>query len=269
MNKVCVIMSVYIGDSLDDLLDSLSSLYRQTYKNFDIFIQCDGQVKPDVDCFLHAEKSNKKLFFLQKRVKNKGLAYSLNELLEIVLAKNYDYIARMDADDICEPDRLFHQLAFMESNKECDVVGSNIVEFYEDGTEKLVLYHTSHKKIKSAFSTKTAIPHVSAFFRRSFFEKSGLYNIVSNRNEDQWLWLNGFLNKCVFASIPKELVKVRMSLNLLKRRGDFKHNLDTFKLRNRIVFLLKFNKIYYLYNVLVLFVKMQPTWLLRIIYKLR
>lgn len=269
MNKVCVIMAVYLGDSLDDLSESLFSLYRQTYKDFDIFIQCDGLIKPDVEGFLFTERSNNKIHFLQKRAINKGLAYSLNELLGIVLDGDYDYIARMDADDICSPDRILHQLTFMESHKECDVVGSNIVEFYEDGSERSVLYHTSHEKIKSGFSKKTAIPHVSAFFRKSFFQKSGLYNINSNRNEDQWLWLNGFLSGCAFASIPEELVRVRMSTDLLKRRADFRHNLATFHLRNRIVSLLKFNKFHYLYNILVFVVKMQPAWILKIIYKLR
>ena len=267
--NIVVIMSVYKNDKLSFLQEALNSLYGQTYKEFDIFVQCDGELPRELDRYLEEERLHNRIIFLNKRRENKGLACSLNELVVEGLSKDYEYFARMDADDICEPNRFFQQFHFMENNKKCDVVGSNIVEFYEDGSERVITYHSSHEKIKSNFSKKTAIPHVSAFFRRSFFEKSGLYNTESNRNEDQWLWLNGFLNECVFASIPKALVKVRVSVNLLKRRGDFKHNLDTFKLRNRIVFLLKFNKVYYLYNALVFCIKMQPLWLLKIVYKLR
>jgi glycosyltransferase involved in cell wall biosynthesis len=266
---IAVVMSVYAGDKLEYLIEALESLYGQLYNNFDIFIQIDGKVHSKIESYLDCEFNNKRIFFLNKRQKNKGLAYSLNEILKFVLARDYRYIARMDADDICEPNRFLEQFYFMEENITCDVVGSNIIEFYEDGLEKLVTYGTSNENIKADFSTRTAIPHVSAFFRKSFFDKSGVYNINSNRNEDLWLWLNGFLNGCIFASIPSVLVKVRMSSNLLRRRGDFIHNLDTFRLRNRIVFLLKFNKVYFLYNTLVLFIKMMPLWLLRIIYKLR
>lgn len=262
-------MSVYKNDQLAFLQEALNSLYMQTYQEFDIFIQCDGTLPYSLNQYLEDEYRCNRVKLLNKRSANKGLAYSLNELIVEGMSRGYEYFVRMDADDICNPERISQQFCFMEENRECDIVGSNIVEFYEDGSERIVAYHASHEEIKSNFSTKTAIPHVSAFFRRSFFDKSGLYNIESNRNEDQWLWLSGFLNECIFASIPNALVRVRMSLDLLKRRGDFSHNLDTFRLRNRIISLLKFNKIYYLYNILIFCIKMQPLWLLRVIYKLR
>jgi len=267
--EIVVIMCVYINDKLPDLQESLVSLYRQSFNEFDIFIQCDGIISNDMKIYLDAEVENGHIKLLRDRDVNFGLAASLNELLELAVSMKYKYFARMDADDICNSDRFKKQFRFMESNPSIDVVGSDIVEFYDDGSEKLVTYSNRHEEIKSHFAKKTALPHVTAFFRRSFFEKSGLYNISSNRNEDQWLWLSGFLNECNFASLPEPLVNVRLSTDLLSRRGGFKHNLDTFRLRNRIVSLLKFNKVYYLYNVLVLFVKMQPSWLLKIIYKLR
>ena len=85
----------------------------------------------------------------------------------------------MDADDVCESDRFFHQSEFMESNNQCDVVGLNIIEFYDDGTTRECEYQTTHMLIKAGFAKKTANPHVSAFFRRSFFGKIGLYNVRS------------------------------------------------------------------------------------------
>ena len=103
MKNIAVIMAVYSGDDFEYLKDSLHSLYNQTYKNFDIFIQCDGLLESNVSMFLNFEHSSKRVFFLQKRRVNKGLAYSLNELLMVVLTMDYEYIARMDADDISLP----------------------------------------------------------------------------------------------------------------------------------------------------------------------
>jgi len=44
-------------------------------------------------------------------------------LLEIVLNKRYEYIARMDADDICVLDRFEKQLNFMIENINVDIRG--------------------------------------------------------------------------------------------------------------------------------------------------
>ena len=89
------------------------------------------------------------------------------------------------------------------------------------------------------------------------------------QNEDLYLWLSAFLNGCYFSSIPKTLVKVRMSSELCKRRGNFKCNWDTYKLRNKIISLLKLNKFNYFYNLLAFLSKLIPSILLVHIYKIR
>lgn len=268
-NDCAIIMSVYKNDKLVFLQDSLESLYKQTYISFDIYLQCDGGLSHSVMSFLEKEHEKKKIKYLGIRVQNIGLAASLNELLRIVLPLNYIYIARMDADDICSPDRLKEQINFMDKNQQVDVTGSDIVEFFDDGEERAVSYAGDHSKILKQFSKKTAIPHVTALFRKSFFNKSGLYNENSNRNEDQWLWLSGFQNNCIFYCIKKPLVRVRLSYDLLGRRSEFKHNFDTYKLRNKIVLSLNYPRHLLLLNLIVLFAKTLPSPLLKIIYKIR
>lgn len=267
-NDIAVIMSVYKNDSLEFLKESLESLYSQTFQNFDIFIQIDGDVASELDSFLSSERNAGKVKYLGKRHQNRGLAFSLNELLKLTLNK-YKYLARMDSDDVCKKNRFEEQYEFMELNPNIDVVGSNIIEFYDDGAMKEVIYKTQHSRIFAEFAYKTALPHVSTFFRSSFFKKSGLYNENSNKNEDQWLWLKGFESGCKFASIPLPLVKVRLSDNLLKRRIDLKHNFDTYILRNKIVKRLKYPVYLYLFNLLVFFIKMLPPSFLKTIYKFK
>lgn len=267
--KCAIIMAVYKGDDLEYLKEALESLYRQTYKLFDIYVQCDGTIPNTLEVYLDDQCHLGKIVYLGKREENRGFPYTLNELLDVVLKKDYEYIVRMDSDDICAEDRVLKQFCFMENNRDIDVCGSNIHEFYDDGTNRLVSYATTHHEIRRGFARRTAIPHVTAFFRRSFFEKAGLYNVQSNKNEDQWLWLSGFLTNCTFASIAEPLVKVRLSLLLLARRKNFKHLMDTYKLRNKIIKELGFPRKFYLYNVLVIVAKMMPSKMLRLIYKYR
>ena len=106
---VAVIMAVYVNDNIDHFKDALASLYSQ-YCPVDIYLQKDGFVSPELSEFLNDELSMNKINYIGHRDENKGLAFSLNQLLDIVLKKRYKYIARMDADDLMSPTRLEKQL---------------------------------------------------------------------------------------------------------------------------------------------------------------
>ena len=58
----------------------------------------------------------KKIVYLGKRKINLGLASSLNDLLNKVMSLDYKLIMRMDADDICNRERMSYQVKFLERN---------------------------------------------------------------------------------------------------------------------------------------------------------
>ena len=237
-------------------------------KDFDIFIQEDGSVSDEVDSFLQQEFEKGKIKYIGRRKENKGLAFSLNELLEIVLKGNYSYIARMDADDICLPERLEKQFAFMEENKEIDVCGTYIEEFSEDmNYRKIVRYPLEHEELLRFFYKRVPIAHMTAFFRRSFFEKAGVYELHTLSNEDTILWLKGFKSGCRFANIPIIGVKVRVNENFFKRRGGLRKVISDFKDRIRVIEELNFPKISYLYAISYLFVQLLPPKMKKYAYK--
>ena len=64
-------------------------------------------------------------------------------------------------------------------------------------------------------------------------------------------------------------IQYRISTDLLSRRGEFKHNWDTFLLRNSIIFKLKFSIFYYFYNFIIFLMKNLPFQILKLIYKVR
>ena len=53
--------------------------------------------------------------------KNRGLAYSLNRALEVAVG---EYVARQDADDISEPNRLELELEYLSSHPDLDFCGT-------------------------------------------------------------------------------------------------------------------------------------------------
>ena len=91
-------MSLYKNDVLEYVRLSVESILNQTYKDFDYYIQYDGPVDAEVDAYLSGV--NDERVRIQRRAENKGLAQSLNDLMNVVMHIGYEYIARMDADDI-------------------------------------------------------------------------------------------------------------------------------------------------------------------------
>lgn len=238
---VAVIMSIYKNDKLMYVAKCVDSLLKQTFEDFHVYIQYDGVVEDDIEHFFM--ELNDSRFHVYSRDENYGLAYSLNELLTIILTKNYDYIIRMDADDICISDRFEKQIAYMKRCKNVDICGGYIEEM--DENEKcigIIKYPLTHEEMKLFFAKRNPLAHMSVVFRKSYFHKAGLYPIDTDKDEDTIFWLNGFLSGCKFANIDQVLVRVRVNSNFYLRRSGLSKSLSD--LRNRCLVIKKLNLSY-------------------------
>ena len=266
--KVAILMAVYKSDLLSNLKEALESLFNQTYLYFDILIQQDGMLSDGVEDYLINLYKEKKVFYFGKRNHNKGLAYSLNELLSLFLDK-YDYFVRMDADDVCEKNRICTQLNFMENNKGVDVCGCHIKEFYDDFiTEKKKRFPLTHRECFKRFYKSVPIAHPTAFFRKTFFDKAGLYSIIKI-NQDSLLWMSGFKNNCIFANVDDFLLRMRVDHDFILRRSSSEFR--GIKLRNRLKIIKELKLPYYTYIFAFLTYLLQgsPIFILKFLYKIR
>jgi glycosyltransferase involved in cell wall biosynthesis len=260
-------MSVYRGDSLLYFKEAMKSLYSQT-QIVDIYVQQDGKISEELRTYLLKEKQVGNIAYLGEREKNKGLAFSLNELLLIVLDSDYEYLARMDADDISISERIALQYTFMEENRDIDVLGGYIEEFSNDGSyHKIVQYPLKHDEMYQFFAKRVPLAHVTAFFRRNFFEKAGFYPVESPTNEDTLLWMRGFKNGCRFANIPEVLVKVRVSSAFFSRRGGINKAWSDLNDRILVIKTLGYNTSSYFYALALFFVNIAPAKIKQFLYK--
>jgi len=268
LRKIAIVMSVYLNDSLDHVQEAIDSLFSQNDVEFDILIQEDGQVSNEIHKYLNNLFKMKKIQFLGLREKNLGLAYSLNELINYALKKDYEYIARMDADDISLPNRLKLQFDFMNKNKDIDVVGTNIVEFGNElNYHKKVHFPITHEEMLIFFKKRVPIAHVSSFFRNTFFMKTGLYRTSGHlNNEDTFLWMDGFLSGCKFANIDDYGVKVRISNDFFDRRGGAKKIVSDFMNRLEVNRALKFGYLSTFYSFGFVIMNLLPARLKKIAY---
>ena len=266
--KLCVIMSIYKNDNLLAVTQSIESILRQAYEKIEFYIQLDGEIRSDVLQYLRGLCIQDIRVKILNRTLNRGLAYSLNELLNIVLTKEYEYIARMDADDISMPERFVKQIAFMNSHPDIDCLGTWAIEIDDDGKEyfrkKMPI---THEECLELFKKRDCMIHPTVMFRRSYFEKAGLYPEDTYFGEDTMMWAKGFKSGCKFANVPEYLFKFRLDSNFFERRRGWKHAKSIYTLRHRVNRMLGFGWKEDCYALLYAMAKLMPKSILDIIYK--
>lgn len=266
-NKSAVILSVYKNDTLSVVSETFESLFAQSVQNFDIFVQEDGPVDASLASYLDTLYQKKKIFSLQKRALNRGLAYSLNELLERVLRSDYDYVFRMDADDICTPDRIEHQTAFLDKHPEIDLLGGWIEEFNTDTMQRQIIhYPEKHDEILSHMLKRNPMAHVTVAFRADFFKRFGTYDVQS-KNEDFRLWVEAFDQGAVFHNLQEVLVKVRTNNAFYNRRKDTQRAREVMKIKFDATRRFGFGVKGYIYAVAHYLLFMAPGPIKQFIYK--
>jgi glycosyltransferase involved in cell wall biosynthesis len=115
--KVSVILPVHNGAKY--LGSAIESVLTQTYIDFELLVLNDHSTDESRLIALSFADRDKRVRVLD--CTGGGLVNALNE--GISLAKG-EYIARMDADDICRPDRFSKQVAFLDKNPRVGIVGS-------------------------------------------------------------------------------------------------------------------------------------------------
>ena len=265
-NSIAVIMSLYKNDRLDFVKLAVESILHQTYSNFDFYIQYDGVICEEVDAFLSNISDERVKIY--RRSENKGLAHSLNDLLQIVMPKGYEFIARMDADDICDICRFERQLEYLKNHPDIECLGTFAIEINSKGEE----YYrkqmpVTHEECKELFRKRDCMIHPTVMYRRSYIEKAGLYSLDTYFGEDTMMWAQGFAAGCKFGNIPEYLYRFRLDDNFFNRRRGWKHAKNIFLLRHRVNKMLHFGLSADLWALAYACAKMMPTFILNIIYK--
>ena len=106
---------------------ALASLAGQTYRNWELILLDDGSTDGSVAA---ARRPADSRVTLRADGMHRGLATRLNEAIDLARGK---YLARMDADDVCYPERFERQVAFLETHPEVDLLGTGAMVFAGEG----------------------------------------------------------------------------------------------------------------------------------------
>lgn len=202
---ISVAMSVYNGERF--LAPAIESVLAQDFGDFEFLILDDGSNDGSAEIIRGYAEGDSRIRPTMRE--NRGLVASLNEMIGQARAP---LIARMDADDICRPDRFSKQVGFLAAHPDYGVVGSWTEDIDAEGRP----YHLAgkeHPETHEAFldAIENGWPllcHPAAMFRRDVVLGVGGYHGAFRHCEDYDLWLR-LAGVTRLASIPERLLRYR------------------------------------------------------------
>jgi len=206
IDKISVVMAVYKNDNDLFFKEAVNSLLLQTYLPSEIIIVVDGDVNANIDDVLNQLVSNN-LVKIIRLTENKGLANALNEGIK---SAKHDLIARMDADDICFPDRFEKQIEYI-IKENLDIVGGQIIEFGIDiedviSERKVPLNHVD---IIDFMKLRSPLSHPSIIFRKELFNSIDGYD-VNLFPEDYDFFVRAYLKGFKFGNVKENILWFRL-----------------------------------------------------------
>lgn len=171
---ISVIMSTY-REPLVWIEQAVDSILNQTYQNIEFIIVIDAPDNTQLIHYIMGRKEQDNRIAIHINERNMGLTASLNTAIGLASG---DYIARMDADDIAEADRLACQMKYLISHN-LDLVGCNVRDIDENGkmiNSSGTQYPSSGRVIKKYLKTSSAIIHPTWLTKKNVYLEMGMYH---------------------------------------------------------------------------------------------
>jgi glycosyltransferase involved in cell wall biosynthesis len=201
---ISVVLCIYNGETF--LRQAIDSVLCQSITHFELLLIDDGSTDNTLSIIRQFEKRDSRCVVLTGP--NQGLIGSRNMGIEHAQA---EYIALMDADDICMPQRLSTQLQYLQANPVCVAVGSQVLFIDPDARPiKPFLTEATHQAIDAAHMAGRggAIINPSAMIRKSAFMQVGMYQKDFLHAEDMDMFLR-LAEVGELANIPEILLHYR------------------------------------------------------------
>ncbi len=267
--SISVVMPVYKGDVAAHFDVALQSVCEQTVSPLEILIVQDGPIGEELGKVLQkwcVKNEHIKPIVLEK---NQGLSVALNAGID---AAKGEWIARMDADDICKPYRFEKQVEYIKAHPELSILGSWIDEFSETpeqvtGTRRVP---ETHKELRSYAQWRCPFNHMTVMYKTAVVRKLGKYQNFGAVGDDYELWARFLVNDYKSANIQENLVDARAGDAFFgKRRRGLNYLKNEVKEVNALYKLGLFNRGIWLFHVSVkTVVRLVPSFLVKPIYKL-
>lgn len=212
MPTISVIVPAYNAEKT--ILETIQSLQKQTFSDFEIIVINDGSTDGTVELLNTIEEPQLKVFSYQNGglpvARNRGISHATGE-----------FITFIDADDLWTPDKLELQLAALQENPEAGVAYS-WTSFINEKSEFLYAWEPLYYQgnVYPVLLLKNFISSGSNILvRRKFIELAGEFDPILKSAED-WDYYVRLAALCPFVLVPKYQILYRRSSQSMTSKVD-------------------------------------------------
>jgi hypothetical protein len=209
---VSVVLSVHNGGA--DLPRAIDTILAQTFTDFELITINNGSAD-GTSAVLDGLTDVRVRVIHQEDM---GLAAALNRGISLARGR---YIARHDHDDWAKPTRLEKQVAFMEANPDCALVGTRAEIWVGDvPTDRVHDHPIDDAALRFELLFHNYFVHSSVMMRRSALDVVGGYTTDPARQppEDYELW-SRLVRRYRVANLPERLTIYREVPKSMSRTG--------------------------------------------------
>ena len=209
--KLAVILPAYNAENF--IAECLESLLNQTFSDFCILVVNDASTD-NTGKILETYAAKDARLRIYHFSENQGEPAVMQFAMDMLNYMNVEYVARMDADDICVPHRFEKQVQYLDEHPEIDILGSNALLFNNGQTDKTTKVSTLpllDKDIKAHFSlARDNIINPSSMWRHSSIKDLPINYAQTATAPDFHMWVQCALHKKTFANLPEPLLLYRI-----------------------------------------------------------
>ncbi|MDB4904268.1 MAG: hypothetical protein JWQ63_3549 [Mucilaginibacter sp.] len=188
----------YIGEAITSVLE-------QSFADFELLVINDGST--DDTAKIVSSFNDPRIVLISQE--NKGIAAALNLGLTYARAP---YVARFDADDICNKNRLKIQYDFITAYPQYSIVGS-AADYIDAEGHYIFTHHPEghlNEEIQQLKYSVCPFIHSSVIYKKEVIVNNGGYNEHAYTYEDHFLWMNILKNEKA-CNLSQSLIKVRLN----------------------------------------------------------
>ncbi len=215
--KISVFMASYNGAAYVE--ETVRSILDQTWRDLEMVVVDDGSEAPTLDILRRLAAADSRMRLVESA--HQGQIGTLNLALASCRGT---FVARIDHDDVAEPDRLARQLAYLETHPDVAAVGSELAFTDAAGARVKEKRKDPMKRLRHA---PLAFPPKQVFLsgstvmaRRDLWQRAGGFRPEFKAAEDRDLcWRLAALGAVV--RLPEALIRYRVhdsNLSLTGRR---------------------------------------------------
>jgi len=204
--EISVITTVYNSSRFLD--ETILSVRKQSFSDFEFIIVNDYSADSSWEIIAcHAAQDNR--IIAVNNETNLGSLASRNKALAYARGK---YIAVLDSDDVCLPNRFKTQYEYLQSHPDIALIGAGAEIINEDSQ---IIGHkhpsTDADNMKYLLLLRNPIIHSSVMLRKPAMDIVGRYNSNYLHAEDYQLYVSLVSAHYRIANLPQVLIKYRYS----------------------------------------------------------